>query len=234
LVQRVQEVETNDNTELVPAAVDPVNLSALNQYSYCPRRCGLIYLDGEFEQNVHTARGNAEHERVDRAAHEAGHEGARLEYALPVWSDRYGLIGKCDVVELWPDGTIYPVEYKHGPRKKHINDDLQLVAQAMCLEEMFGCAVLKGAIYHATSRRRREVLISPELRLSVTENAEAIRAMIASGGLPPPVNDRRCDQCSLNAICDPTGTTAVDRQVAALHALFQPDGPEGIALHTSL
>ncbi|SDW94804.1 CRISPR-associated protein Cas4 [Thiocapsa roseopersicina] len=221
----------NDDTGLVPAAmaVDPVNLSALNQYSYCPRRCGLIYLDGEFEQNVHTARGNAEHEKVDRASHVAGHEGARLEYALPVWSDRYGLIGKCDVVELWPDGTIYPVEYKHGPRKKHINDDLQLVAQALCLEEIFGRAVLKGAIYHAASRRRREVLMTPELRRLVVESAEAIRAMLASGRLPPPVNDRRCDQCSLNAICDPAGTAAVDRHVAALHSLFQPDDSEGSA-----
>jgi CRISPR-associated exonuclease Cas4 len=224
-------VEINDDTGLTPAAmaIDTVNLSALNQYSYCSRRCGLIYLDGEFEQNVHTARGNAEHERVDRASHVAGHEGARLEYALPVWSDRYGLIGKCDVVEFWPDGTIYPVEYKHGPRKKHINDDLQLVGQAMCLAEMFGHVVLKGAIYHATSRRRREVLMTPELRRLVIESAEAIRAMLASGRLPPPVNDRRCDQCSLNAICDPAGTAAIDRQVAALHSLFQPDDSEGSA-----
>jgi CRISPR-associated exonuclease Cas4 len=207
----------------VPAAVDPVNISALNQYSYCPRRCGLIYLDGEFEQNVHTAKGNAEHERVDRVAHVAGHEGARLEYALPVWSERYGLIGKCDVVELWPDGTIYPVEYKHGPRRKHINDDLQLVAQAVCLEEMLGRPVRKGAIYHVASRRRREVFITPELRLSVSDNAEAIRAMLASGRLPPPVNDRRCDQCSLNTICDPVGTTLIDRRFVALRSLFQPD-----------
>lgn len=216
------------NPESVPAALtaDPVNLSALNQYSYCPRRCGLIYLDGEFEQNIHTARGNAEHDRVDRAAHVAGHDGARIEYALPVWSERCGLIGKCDVVEFWPDGTVYPVEYKHGPKKQHQNDDLQLGAQALCLEEMFARPVSKGAIFHATSRRRREVLITADLRAAVIATADAIRAMLTDGRLPPPVNDRRCDQCSLKAICEPAITAADRRRRVALDSLFDP-GTQG-------
>ncbi len=72
-------------------------------------------------------RGNAAHERVDDPGFET-FEGVRAERALPVWSERLGLIGKCDVVEFWKDGNIYPVEYKHGVRKKHLNDDLQLVA----------------------------------------------------------------------------------------------------------
>jgi len=112
---------------------DFVNLSALNQFAYCPRRCGLIYQEGEFADNLHTARGNAEHARVDRLDHVVTREGARAEYALPIWSDRIGLIGKCDVVEFWPDGTVFPVEYKHGPRRKWLNDDPQLAGQAMCL-----------------------------------------------------------------------------------------------------
>lgn len=202
---------------------ESINLSALNQYGYCPRRCGLIFLEGEFEQNLHTARGTAEHERVDRVDHVAGHEGARLEYALPVWSERSGLIGKCDVVEFWPDGTLYPVEYKHGPRKKYLNDDLQLAAQGICLTEMFGREVLKGAIYHASSRRRREVLITAELRQAVTDTAAAIRAMLASGRLPPPVNDRRCDECSLKGICEPAIAAADKRRHAALNTLYEPE-----------
>ena len=72
-------------------------------------------------------------------------DGARVEYALPIWSERLGLIGKCDVVEFWPDGTIYPVEYKHGPRKQRENDDLQLAAQTVCLSEMFKVPVARGA-----------------------------------------------------------------------------------------
>lgn len=71
------------------------------------------------------------HARVDRIAHATTKRGARVEYALPIWSDRIGLIGKCDVVEFWSDGVIYPVEYKHGPRRQHDNDDLQIAAQAL-------------------------------------------------------------------------------------------------------
>ena len=183
--------------------LDPISLSAFNHWVYCPRRCGLIHQEGEFTDNIHTARGNAEHERVDRVAHETLPSGARVEYALPVWSDRLGLIGKCDVVEFWLDGTVYPVEYKHGPKRKWLNDDLQLVAQAMCLEDMLGRAVPMGAIFHASSRRRREVAITPVLRQMVIETAEAIRAMLASNNLPPPVNDARCKECSMKEICQP-------------------------------
>jgi len=163
---------------------DPIPLSALNHWAYCPRRCGLIHMEGEFTDNIHTSRGNAEHERVDRTAHVTGKVGARVAYALQVWSDRLGLIGKCDVVEFWPDGTVFPVEYKHGPKRKWLNDDLQLAAQAMCLEDMLGHAVPRGAIYHASSHRRRDVAITPALREKVIETAEVIRAMLAAGRLP--------------------------------------------------
>lgn len=199
---------------------DPIALSALNHYAYCPRRCGLIHMEGEFTDNIHTARGNAEHARVDRVAYQTKQSGARVEYALPVWSDRIGLIGKCDVVEFWPDGTVYPVEYKHGARKKWLNDDLQLAAQALCLEEMLGRPVTHGAIYHASSRRRREVDITPALRALVVETADAIRAMLSSGRLPPPVNDARCRECSLIEICQPAALAARDAQTELRAELF--------------
>lgn len=180
-----------------------INVSALNQYTYCPRRCGLIYLENEFSDNIHTARGNVEHERVDQSGWITTQEGARAEYTLPVWSQRLGLIGKCDVVEFWQDGSIYPVEYKHGTRKQRLNDDLQLVAQALCLEEMTGKVITHGAIYHHGSRRRREVAITPALRALVEDTVAAIRAMLATGNLPPPADDARCKECSLNDICQP-------------------------------
>lgn len=180
-----------------------VPLSALNHWSYCPRRCGLIHVEGEFADNIHTARGNAEHERVDRIAHETSRAGSRIEHALPVWCERLGLSGKCDVVEFWPDGTIYPVEYKHGARKMWVNDDLQLAAQAVCLEEMLGRPVTRGAIYHASSRRRRDVIVTPELKSLVEQTTTAIRSMLVSSRLAAPVNDRRCPECSLKGICQP-------------------------------
>jgi CRISPR-associated exonuclease Cas4 len=200
-----------------------INVSALNQYAYCPRRCGLIYLESEFANNIHTSRGNAEHERVDQSGWMTAREGARAEYSLPVWSDRLGLIGQCDVVEFWPDGNIYPVEYKHGLRKKRLNDDLQLVAQALCLEEMRGRAITHGAIYHHSSRRRREVSITDALRRRVEETTALIRALLVSGKLPPPVNDARCKECSLKDICQPEALMAKPAQTSLRSSLFIPD-----------
>ena len=199
---------------------DPVNVSALNQYAYCPRRCALIYVESEFSDNIHTQRGNAEHEKVDRTAHTTSREGARIEYALPIWNERIGLIGKCDVVEFWQDGTIYPVEYKHGPRRAWGNDDLQLAAQAMCLEEMFAVTIVSGAIFHAGSKRRREVIISAAIRESVITAIANIRALLEAGVLPRPVNDKRCDQCSLKEICQPQATANSGRQKQILASLF--------------
>ena len=98
-----------------------IALSALNHWAYCPRRCGLIHMEGEFTDNIHTARGNAEHERVDRIAHETVRSGARVEYALPVWSDRLGLIGKCDVVEFLA-------------RRRHLSGRIQAWPQAEVAE----------------------------------------------------------------------------------------------------
>lgn len=205
-----------DESDLIP-------LSALNHWAYCPRRCGLIHIEAEFADNIHTARGKVEHAQVDQVAHVVSRAGARVEYALAVWSERLGLIGKCDVVEFWPDGTVYPVEYKHGARKRWVNDDLQLAAQALCLEDMLGRPVHKGAIFHVSSRRRREVLITPELRRLVEETTAAIRAMLASGVLPSPVNDGRCRECSLKDLCQPEAIAGRVRQRLLRHALFTPD-----------
>jgi len=202
--------------------VDPLNISALNQYAYCPRRFALIYVEAEFQDNIHTQRGNAEHERVDQVAHTTARSGARVEYALPVWSARLGLIGKCDVVEFWQDGTVYPVEYKHGPRRAWVNDDLQVAAQAMCLEEMLGVHINTSAIFHAASKRRREVTINTELRQLLEETLAAMRACLEAQCLPPPTTEtRRCRECSMKDICQPQATHAGLN--AARAALFDPD-----------
>jgi CRISPR-associated exonuclease Cas4 len=149
-------LEVWDEAEIVP-------ISALEHYAYCPRQCALIHIEQVYEENVYTLRGVALHERVDQAA-SAWDEGLRLEYALPLWSVRLGLIGRADVVGFLPDGTPYPIEYKSGKRKVKYHDDVQLCAQAMCLEEMLGVAVPRGAIYYHASRRRREVTFDAALR----------------------------------------------------------------------
>jgi CRISPR-associated exonuclease Cas4 len=203
--------------------LEPIPLSALNQYSYCARRCYLIHAEGEFVDNVHTLRGTHEHERVDRIQHEVM-AGVRVEYSLPVWSARLGLTGRCDVVEFRADSTVYPVEYKHGKRKRWVNDDLQLAAQALCLEETLGKTVPCGAIYHQGSRRRREVIINDDLRRAVEETAAAIHRLLQAGVLPPPTAEtQRCPECSLRDICQPELARAASKLAMLRASLFEPE-----------
>lgn len=202
---------------------DPVPLSALQHWVYCPRQCGLIHLEQAFEDNIHTARGQAVHHLVDAPGYEIK-AGVKVERSLPLWSDRLGLIGKADLVEFHPDGTVFPVEFKHGRKRQKTHDDIQLAAQAMCLEDMLGRPVPLGAIYHASSHRRREVAITPALRDLVIETAEAIRAMLRAGVLPPPVFDARCRECSLKDICQPEALTAMRIQHELRARLFDPEG----------
>lgn len=204
-----------EETDLVP-------ISALQHFSYCPRQCALIHMEQIFSENVHTLRGRAVHERVDEPAG-SEESGVRVERALALYSDRLGLTGKADVVEFHADGTPYPVEYKHGRKRTQEHDDLQLAAQAMCLEEMTGKPVRYGAIYHHSSRRRREVEITKELRQQVAEAVAAVRALLRSKILPPPVNDHRCPQCSLIEICQPEAMSATGKLHRLRDKLFDPD-----------
>lgn len=201
--------------ELIP-------LSALQHWAYCPRQCGLIHLEQQFADNVHTARGQAVHALVDTPGYEV-RNGVRVERALPLWSDRLGLIGKADLVEFHPDGGVLPVEFKHGRKRGRVADDLQLAAQAMCLEEMLGRAVPLGAIYHASSHRRREVEISQELRTLVEQTTVIIRTMLSSDTLPPPVCDAHCHDCSLHALCQPEAQANAARGRLLFAAMFEPD-----------
>ena len=123
---------------------DLIMISALEHYSYCPRQYALIHQEQTYDENLYTLRGRAVHKQVDEPEYEVAHS-VRVERALSLWSDRLGLIGRADVVEFH-GATPYPVEYKHGPRRQKEHDDLQLCAQALCLEEMTGQDVPEGAI----------------------------------------------------------------------------------------
>jgi CRISPR-associated exonuclease Cas4 len=207
--------------------VDPVPLSALQHWCYCPRQCGLIHLEQVFQENVHTLRGRAVHARVDAPGVEI-RSGLRVERALPVFSDRLGLVGRADTVEFEADGTPFPVEYKHGSRHKAAAiaacDDIQLAGQALCLEEMTGRDVPAGAIFYATSKRRRNVAIDTPLRDAVMAAADAIRRMLRSGVVPMPTTDEtRCRGCSLKGVCQPEAVSMLTTEPARLSSLFDPD-----------
>ncbi|MBS0506952.1 MAG: CRISPR-associated protein Cas4 [Proteobacteria bacterium] len=210
------------------AELEPITLSALQHWAYCSRQCGLIHMEQAFDDNLHTLRGQAEHARVDKPGVQSA-QGVRVERALPLWHDALGLIGKSDVVEFLPGGTPYPVEYKHGSRHKApaiaACDDLQLAAQALCLEFMTGRAVAEGALYYASSRRRRVVPISAALRQDVADTTQAVRQMLASGVLPQPLTgeaaQQRCKGCSLQERCQPQATATL--LAAARRSLFDPE-----------
>lgn len=208
--------------------LEPITLSALQHWQYCPRQCGLIYLEQVFVDNVYTFRGQADHAKVDKPG-VSTEKGVRVERALPLWHDELGLVGKSDVVEFLAGEVPYPEEYKHGSRDKAADiaacDDTQLAAQAMCLQGMTGKPVNEGALYYATSKRRRVVAITDELRQGVIHAAAAIRVMLASGVLPPALGPtqaaRRCKACSLLECCQPQA--AHINLVTAREALFDPN-----------
>lgn len=199
-----------------------IPLSALQHYSYCPRQCALIHQEQTFDENLYTLRGQAVHRHVD-TPESVMEDGIRVERALPLFCKRLGLTGKADMVEFLADGTPYPVEYKHGPRREQTHDDLQLAGQAICLEEMTGKPIPEGAIYHHGSRRRREVKMTAALRQQVELTTIAVRAMLALATLPPPLNDKRCLHCSLKDACQPEMVAAKDRQSMLRAALFRSE-----------
>jgi len=181
--------------------VEPILISALNDYVFCPRRCALKQIEGLWGDNAHTTAGTLLHEHADEPGYETG-EGVTVLRALPLVSARYGIAGKADIVEF-RDGVPAPVEYKKGKRRRFDNDDVQLCAQALCLEEMFASDVPVGYVYHAGSRRRREVLFDWRLREETARVIEAVRRMLAEGVTPPAELKPRCDGCSLRGVCMP-------------------------------
>jgi CRISPR-associated exonuclease Cas4 len=172
---------------------DYVMLSALQHFVYCPRQFALIHLEQVWQENIYTLRGLRVHERVDTPTHELI-AGVRVEHQLR---------GIADVVEFLADGTAYPVEYKSGGKKVKDADRVQLCAQAMCLEEMFGRDITAGALFYHKSKRRLVVEFDAGLRSLVVETVRAIQELWVTQVMPRPVADARCDDCSLAEACMP-------------------------------
>ncbi|MCK9497210.1 MAG: CRISPR-associated protein Cas4, partial [Dehalococcoidia bacterium] len=169
-------------------------------------------------------RGRIAHERVD-SGEDRSTRGTRSLRALPLWSDEHGLIGKADVVEIHDD-VPFPVEYKVGRRSAHpvtgeAHADLQLCAQALCLEEMFGVTVPAGAVYSRAERRRYPVRFDASLRNRTLDAIEGVREQLARQIVPDAPNDKRCPNCSLVNACLPSVVGARRRRTDS-HQLFVP------------
>lgn len=185
---------------------DLLPLSLLNDFLYCTRRAALKATDGLRSANKHTAQGDVNHEHADLPGYEH-RAGWKLLRALPVWSDRLGLNGKADLVEVHEAqgkiSGVRPVEYKAGKKSRWNNDHAQLCAQALCLEEMLGISIHEGAIYHAQSSQRSRIEFTADLRHETLAAIEALHDLVASARIPPPLLTPRCDGCSLRDICLP-------------------------------
>jgi CRISPR-associated exonuclease Cas4 len=186
---------------------EPIPLSALQHAVYCLRQAALIHLERVWADNRFTAEGEVLHAVADKGGARKGRGGRRV-MALPLACRRLNIAGVADLVEFQPDGrggeVAYPVEYKRGKAKLHRADEVQLCAQALCLEEMTGNPVPEGALFYAETKRRVAVPFDDELRGLTEETVSALAEVFASGHTPPPTSRRdRCRACSLNELCRP-------------------------------
>lgn len=179
-----------------------VPLSALEHYEYCPRQCALIHVDQIWYDNAHTVRGTAGHRRVDSGA-ATKTRGVTVLRSIPLWSHRWDLVGRADAVEFHSHGAVVPVEYKVGTRHG-IAADIQLCAQAMCLEEMLGVAVPYGFLWLGKPRRRHRVPMTERLRSTTIRRIGAVRALAEHNRLPAPPDDERCEHCQFLGYCMPS------------------------------
>jgi len=204
---------------------DLIAISALSQFLYCPRRCALIHQEQIWSENVFTAEGRLLHEKPDSGQAER-RGGVKTVTALLLRSLRYGLTGKADVVEFHQqtDGVWlpFPVEYKRGQPKAGNGDQVQLCAQALCLEEMLNLEIPAGALFYGKTRRRKQVPFSVALREKTIATAQAVHALLVQNRPPPPVNDARCEHCSLREQCLPQETASAARASRYLEALRTP------------
>lgn len=188
-----------DDEDLIP-------ISALQHYLYCPRQCALIHIERQWAENRQTAEGRLLHKRADQPLSER-RKGVRTVTAMPLLDLQLGITGVADVVEFHRNGDTehaFPVEYKRGRPKAHRADEVQLCAQALCLEAMLEYPVRMGALFYGQTRRREDIAFDDELRALTHQVIIATRDMIISGRTPlASYESKRCDACSLIDLCQP-------------------------------
>ena len=190
---------------------DLIPLSALQHYLYCPRQCALIHVEQAWAENRFTAEGRVLHEATSEIGTEM-RRGVRVVTSMPLVSRQLGVSGIADLVEMHKTDSgkwrPHAVEYKRGKPKKHRADEVQLCAQAMALEEMFGVTLEGGALFYGETRRRVTVPLDATLRHLTTQIAIDARALLAGSSTPPPVYEKRkCNACSLVEVCQPQRMT---------------------------
>lgn len=221
-----------------------IQLSALEHFLFCERQCALIHIEQLWNENLFTAEGRQLHERADTPETEV-RDGIRIVRGLYIHSFRLGLTGRADVVEFHPventganqamQGVSLenvsgrwipkPIEYKRGRRRYEAGFEVQLCAQARCLEEMLNVEISGGAIYFGKTHRRKEIAIDEQLRRQTISAAERLHALIDSRQTPKAVREPKCEHCSLIHLCLPDAMSL--RQSAKRYLLQSLSHMEG-------
>lgn len=202
---------------------DLLPISRLADLEFCERRAALHLVEMAWEDSVHTAEGSIMHERVH--GDETPERRGELIVLRGLWvrSLRLGMIGKADVVELHRVGdddamgisvqghpgrwTVCPVEYKPGQLKHQRSFQIQLCAQAICLEEMLKTDIPVGAIFYGKARRRMEIAFDDKLRRETEAAARRLHELVETNVTPKAVKEAKCEKCSLLNLCLPKATS---------------------------
>lgn len=192
-----------------------LQLSGLQHFKFCRRQWALIHVENQWAENYRTTDGAILHERAHNNELSESRVDLLITRDMRIFSPTLGVSGACDVLEFHRCGTgiplrdrqglwqPYPVEYKRGKPKQDTADELQLCAQAMCLEEMLCCGIPAGALYYGEIRRRTEIMFSPELRQEVRTLLAQMHELYEKGRTPKVRPSKSCNACSLKELCLP-------------------------------
>lgn len=187
---------------------DFIQISALQHYVFCPRQCALIHVEGLWQDNLYTVKGEILHEKVDTDTYETRGT-LKTVRGLRIHSSQLGIVGRCDVVEFRKSHEgpaaqeVMPVEFKSGQPKDDLSDKVQLCAQALCLDEMLGIHVKRGAFFYGRIRRRVVVEIDDGLRAQTESIISAVREIVSKKSVPAARYMEKCKRCSLESVCMP-------------------------------
>jgi CRISPR-associated exonuclease Cas4 len=194
---------------------DLLSISALPHLVYCERRCALVHIEQAWSENRFTAEGRILHEHVHEQESESRGD-TYIVRGLKLRSLEHGLSGVADVVEFHRVDSIgivlegkrgkwqpFPVEYKRGKPKSDRCDEIQLCAQALCLEEMLATRIKTGALYYGSQHRRVDVCFDEQLRKATKDTAKKLHVLLSSNAVPKAAYGKKCNNCSLLEICMP-------------------------------
>ena len=194
---------------------EPMMLSGIQHFAYCRRQWALIHIEQQWAENERTVAGDIMHRRAHDAQQTELRGDKLIMRGIRIRSNEMNITGICDVVEFHRDPrgitlsgydgkwSVYPVEYKRGEPKLHDADELQLCAQAMCLEEMLLCRIDEGSLFYGETRRRERVAFTDDLRFRVKQMFEEMHQHFSRGYTPTAKPDKGCNACSLKELCLP-------------------------------